>query len=401
MKTSLLKYEQGRSMVEMLGVLAVMGVLSIAGIAGYNNAMNRHHANTIIEEAKMHSVLLSGQALLKGLPETTNLENLRYPFTYHKESEWGYSLNLAGLEKGVCQILQGQRNLGWAETVLINDGADCKESNQVAFYINTGMTTDITNEDRVVSCESDEDCGECGSCSLEQKLCVFDDFYCTDPDKPYCNKGVCQSCEVGKFKANDGKCYQCDDKRDAVGISDPEEVRAKCQGIRYVSYSEGFASLCSSTVDWFHANSFRSDCFTCPKRYMVGTAEKSTCFYCEGIMSDNRTACKTECGKNRFYSGSLCYDCDDSRALFSPVNSEQIRKECQGIRFLSWEEGASGGAHRCDYKEELADWIKYTERSDCLSCPQRYMEGTARRGRCLWCDGTVSSDGTSCTPVSP
>ncbi len=30
-----IKMENGRSMVEMLGVLAVMGVLSIGGVAGY------------------------------------------------------------------------------------------------------------------------------------------------------------------------------------------------------------------------------------------------------------------------------------------------------------------------------------------------------------------------------
>lgn len=41
--------EQGRSMVEMLGVLAIIGVLSIGAIAGYTMAMNRYRANEIID----------------------------------------------------------------------------------------------------------------------------------------------------------------------------------------------------------------------------------------------------------------------------------------------------------------------------------------------------------------
>ncbi len=63
MKTNLLKYEQGRSMVEMLGVLAVMGVLSVAGIAGYNTAMNQHRANEAVNRAMRAAVMLSAQRL--------------------------------------------------------------------------------------------------------------------------------------------------------------------------------------------------------------------------------------------------------------------------------------------------------------------------------------------------
>lgn len=43
--------QNGRSMIEMLGVLAIIGVLSIGGLAGYTMAMNRHRANTILDFA--------------------------------------------------------------------------------------------------------------------------------------------------------------------------------------------------------------------------------------------------------------------------------------------------------------------------------------------------------------
>lgn len=49
--------EQGRSMVEMLGVLAIIGVLSVGGIAGYTMAMNRYKANQVLDLASKLSVM--------------------------------------------------------------------------------------------------------------------------------------------------------------------------------------------------------------------------------------------------------------------------------------------------------------------------------------------------------
>ena len=45
----MIKNENGRSMVEMLGVLAIIGVLSVGGIAGYSKAMYRFKMNKTID----------------------------------------------------------------------------------------------------------------------------------------------------------------------------------------------------------------------------------------------------------------------------------------------------------------------------------------------------------------
>ena len=45
--------ENGRSMVEMLGVLAIVGVLSVGGIAGYTSAMRSYRANEIVNATSM------------------------------------------------------------------------------------------------------------------------------------------------------------------------------------------------------------------------------------------------------------------------------------------------------------------------------------------------------------
>ena len=45
--------ENGRSMVEMLGVLAIIGVLSVGGIAGYSKAMNKYKINKSTDQVSM------------------------------------------------------------------------------------------------------------------------------------------------------------------------------------------------------------------------------------------------------------------------------------------------------------------------------------------------------------
>ncbi|MBQ8670913.1 MAG: hypothetical protein IJ525_00120 [Alphaproteobacteria bacterium] len=42
--------QNGRSMIEMLGVLAIIGVLSVGGIAGYSKAMQKYRINKTIEQ---------------------------------------------------------------------------------------------------------------------------------------------------------------------------------------------------------------------------------------------------------------------------------------------------------------------------------------------------------------
>ena len=63
--------EQGRSMIEMLGVLAIVGVLSVGGIAGYSKAMAKFKANKVIDQVTMISTnirtLYASQRTYNGL----------------------------------------------------------------------------------------------------------------------------------------------------------------------------------------------------------------------------------------------------------------------------------------------------------------------------------------------
>ncbi len=48
-----MKSENGRSMVEMLGVLAIIGVLSVGAIAGYSKAMMKYKLNQHAQAVNM------------------------------------------------------------------------------------------------------------------------------------------------------------------------------------------------------------------------------------------------------------------------------------------------------------------------------------------------------------
>ncbi len=53
----MIKNENGRSMIEMLGVLAIIGVLSVGGIYGYTTAMKKYKANEVAQTISMLATL--------------------------------------------------------------------------------------------------------------------------------------------------------------------------------------------------------------------------------------------------------------------------------------------------------------------------------------------------------
>ncbi len=53
MKKNYFSDQNGRSMVEMLGVLAIIGVLSIGGISGYSKAMSKYRVNKTLDQISM------------------------------------------------------------------------------------------------------------------------------------------------------------------------------------------------------------------------------------------------------------------------------------------------------------------------------------------------------------
>ena len=66
--------ENGRSMVEMLGVLAIIGVLSVGGIAGYSKAMNKYKINKTTDQVSM--LVANIRTLFSSQGDYANLSNV-------------------------------------------------------------------------------------------------------------------------------------------------------------------------------------------------------------------------------------------------------------------------------------------------------------------------------------
>ena len=103
--------ECGRSMVEMLGVLAVIGVLSVAGIAGYSNAMNKHRANELLNEASKRATVVAAQAMQGretfSINEFPNNTALKFSETVeHDKTNGQFTLTITGVSEAVCQQMK-------------------------------------------------------------------------------------------------------------------------------------------------------------------------------------------------------------------------------------------------------------------------------------------------------
>ena len=150
--SKIFKFQIGRSMLEMLGVLAVIGVLSALAITGYKIAINKHKANDTIYDANfIAGIIATGTQMEKAVPE----EYLSFPeytqtksgYTFEsvKETDEIFSVSALSVPKNVCDRIIGMANADFAIGVnntayenFTNENV-CAESNKINFYF------DVTN----------------------------------------------------------------------------------------------------------------------------------------------------------------------------------------------------------------------------------------------------------------
>ncbi len=225
--------EQGRSMVETLGVLAIIGVLAIGGIMGYKWAMDKYVANQIANEIRIADLDIATSLMTKNDEGITlalekpfgdnKLSIADTPFDYgctdeatlDKEcvaGEENYHMTLGNISKGVCQKLLEmtpytqyyvRQLVGDTETV---EGEACQEemNDIVIFYnIETGYGAG-GNSDEVDECPPEtplynEETGECEACPEDTrwngKKCI--DYECRVNSD--CNAGEYCHMDEGAF----------------------------------------------------------------------------------------------------------------------------------------------------------------------------------------------------------
>ena len=119
--------EQGRSMIEMLGVLAIVGVLSVGGIAGYSKAMNKFKTNKLIEQVNMISTnvrtLYASQRSYEGLTNGAAIRTGVLPNEMVTDASAGVSVSASGITNA------------FAGQVIITTGGVKEDDDNGAFII--------------------------------------------------------------------------------------------------------------------------------------------------------------------------------------------------------------------------------------------------------------------------
>ena len=220
--------QDGRSMVEMLGVLAIIGVLSLGGIAGYRMAMNHYQANQIAHEINMMrtdakvKIAQGMPKLLLGSPYDGNGHlnfnanygvQVDFPVTITDETgeneEDGYSFTLSGIPAGVCKPLATLLN-GMDDTAFLEiNGDDYATMENLCGKDKNEIEVAFSAENLGVSgggSEGEEDndpvppeCPGSTWLSADGRKCT-----CEDTEKT-CNGGCCAGCTGGKVW-NGKKC---------------------------------------------------------------------------------------------------------------------------------------------------------------------------------------------------
>ena len=172
-------------MVEMLGVLAVIGILSVAGISAYSSAMDKHRANTLINEAQKRAVVVAGQINMNDIPPTlvefTN-NDLGFDSTVYTKAnlasmpEGQFGIQVSGVKKSICQNILNAigdktviRRLSTTEaptTAL----ATCNDDNTFLMVYNNDMSTGANPCDNV-------SCGTGAICNTSECVCTNGNMY--------------------------------------------------------------------------------------------------------------------------------------------------------------------------------------------------------------------------------
>ena len=366
------KQEQGRSMVEMLGVLAVVGVLSAGGIAGYTYAMDRHRTNELLNEASKRAVVVASQ-IASGRP--VSLAEFGTGETaggkieadvVELEGEFGFKVT--DVKESVCEnivkmvdessaFIQDITRLNDYNTLFtIEDCSGDNNSFMLIFNGDVGENTSNNSESRCKPSEKVEKTYQGGFCcdkTLTRKLCP-------DEEPPTCIKdSTCECTDEECCDEIDGRWVTTEG---ITGSCCPADMGGSC------SFSDDGPCTCiPDNQDW---ECGQEDCITCPEGEealcswfgecicaLRGTgdcgADSDTCIVCETGTALCSVYDECICVPNGYDSNCGDYECiacspTEGRALCS-VDGECIcvpdgySSDCgdQNCRACSPEEGTA------------------------------------------------------------
>ena len=136
--------QEGRSMVEMLGVLAIVGVLSVTGIIGYTIAMRKYRANEIAQAISSMAIAAKTANGGLGIKASKNYKELLHRDEYpigvtvlqaieDSNGKYGKRIELQTDNENLC--IEVESLIG--------------ESNKNALYIRSGDGCDNNGTDKL------------------------------------------------------------------------------------------------------------------------------------------------------------------------------------------------------------------------------------------------------------
>ena len=345
--------QQGRSMVEMLGVLAVIGVISLGGISGYRMAMNRYQANQIANEinlmrtdAKMKAAQ-GAEELLLGEPYDGESGHLKFNANYGVavefedietdtpgKTETGYSFALSGIPAGVCKPLATLLD-GMDDTAALEiNGKDYEtaenpcdnEENEVVVAFSSkeiGVSSGIKECDESTCegyCSSDGACKNCPDdapwneatrqckCNSSSKhwnkeieACVAcsDNSHCTSSSKPACKAGVCDKCTAdeeciesgkGEHCSSSGSCITCGSSASAAAWNETTRKCDYCKNVDLEKPNWSGSECVAECPEGTFLNSSYQRCVECLKNEDC-EKEDGQHYWCDTDYSANYGTC--------------------------------------------------------------------------------------------------------------
>ena len=171
--------EQGRSMIEMLGVLAVIGVLMIVAVGGYRYAFNKYQANQVYKDIKLIQINLVSQT--DGVPYEWEEfeEDLPSPYTYFIRRDKAHNdfVLVEAVEQKICVHLNrlaqdaGELMLYTMDNEPMDCSAETQEVvvsfNGVEQLIPCANNNECPNQEGIY-CEADEEI--CQACGFDERL---------------------------------------------------------------------------------------------------------------------------------------------------------------------------------------------------------------------------------------
>lgn len=381
---SLFCSENGRSMVEMLGVLAIIGVLSIAGIAGYRWALNKYHTNEIINELNMRAVEVSaqieptGDVLARETDLTTSFPNkimgLYETDSYiTKDNAHYFEIDVYDIPEEVCvQIL---RDYEYPPVIFVNDEQYIGDVDLCVPSVDmAGVTMAFVYKNDLGALPT---CGRHASLDYRIFACrcptgtyldsVDNSCFCPSGQIYSEKKGACidSICEEGEFETLDGGCVPCGEAPDAVDVLLGDRQR----------------DVCEACGDRIYDTVLKKCVKKCDSKYMMQT--NGTCVPCASKTARITTVTEEECGKcsNRAYLINACVLKTYCGSNLSDTD------EIKGSYFM----GSDNKCYACDDENKPIVTISNTEEAKtlCKDCPNREVYGAST----IYCRAKACAEG--------